>query len=65
MDEFTWMPDVELLDDGGRMFMFGWLEAQLDGGEVVTQADWRQAFGRAADAQTARAARGLLRQVAA
>lgn len=65
MDAFTWMPDVTLLDEVGRMFMIGWLEAQLDGGEVVTQADWRTAFGRAADAQTVREARGLLRRAAA
>jgi hypothetical protein len=65
MDEFTWMPDITLLDDGARMFMFGWLEAHLDGGQSVTQEDWRAAFGAAVDDQTARAAGWVLSEVAA
>lgn len=54
MDEFTWMPDVTRLDELARMFMFGYLESQLDRGALVSKEDWRKAYGAAADDQTVR-----------
>lgn len=47
------------LEPGPRLFMLAWLRGQLGSGPINVD-DWREAYGRAADYQTALNARIVL-----
>lgn len=54
------LANVTGLDDGGRMFMLGYLSHVLGYAGVASTRDWQRAFAAAADDQTVRAARSVL-----
>lgn len=57
----TWTDDILRLDPDAVRYLATWLGSILhDGHRVVTVADWRTAYGHAADYQTVRTLRAEL-----
>jgi hypothetical protein len=55
--------DLLRLDGPSRLYMLLSMRCLLENGQVVTAADWREAYGKAADFQMVRDARELLEVV--
>lgn len=56
----TSLPDPLTLDAHARTFMFAWLSGVMRHKGELSAADWCEAYGVAADEQTARVARRVL-----